>query len=159
MMMPVCEDEDTFESLVNDGFFVVRKTTNRKGKKLSTMMNLLDSQDLTQTRKLQGRHHHKINYKPPTGKVWIKQLFAGQMDLTIMAVLYGMMVGVPLDSSSSTWDATTRAGKTRLHSDMKSEDPYLTVLTHPCGPWGNWSRFNMSKGGPAEATVLSLREE
>ena len=81
------------------------------------------------------------------------------MGLTIMAVLYGMMVGVPLDSSSSTWDATTRAGKTRLHSDMKSEDPYLTVITHPCGPWGNWSRFNMSKGGPAEATVLSLREE
>ena len=46
----VCEDEDTFESLVNDDFFVVRKTTNRKDKKLSTMMNLLDSQDLTQTR-------------------------------------------------------------------------------------------------------------
>ena len=41
---------------------------------------------------------------------------------------------------------------------MMVEDPYLTVITQPCGPWGNWSRFNLAKGGQSALTVLDLRE-
>ena len=81
------------------------------------------------------------------------------MGLTLMAVFLGMQVGVPLDSSSSTWDASTSAGKRHLHHDLLLEDPYVTVITHPCGPWGNWSRFNLAKGGAAAETVESLREQ
>ena len=43
--------------------------------------------------------------------------------------------------------------------DMQVEDPYLTVITHPCGPWGSWSRFNLERGGSAAETVLAKREE
>ena len=155
----VCEDEDLFESYVAEGDFTVRKTTNKKGKKLALMNDVLESEDLLRTRKLQGRSSVKINNKPPVGRTWIKQLFAGQMGLTTLATLYGMLVGVPLDSSITSWDATSPTGLTRVHRDMKHEDPYLTVITHPCGPWGNWSKFNIAKGGQSEITVLNLREE
>eukprot|EP00435_Cladocopium_sp_Y103_P035729 s1670_g9.t1 len=89
----------------------------------------------------------------------IKQLFAGQMGLTLAAVVIGMQVATPLDSSSSSWDAGTSAGVKWMNRDMQVEDPYLTVITHPCGPWGSWSRFNIERGGSAAETVLAKREE
>ena len=33
------------------------------------------------------------------------------------------------------------------------------MITHPCGPWGNWNRFNLAKGGASAETVNLLREE
>lgn len=62
----VCEDEDLFESYVAEGDFAVRKTTNKKGKKLALMNDVLESEDLFRTRKLQGRSSVKINNKPPS---------------------------------------------------------------------------------------------
>lgn len=50
-------------------------------------------------------------------------------------------------------------GKPRLHHDLLLEDPYVVVITYPCGPWGNWSRFNLAKGGVAAETVENLREQ
>jgi hypothetical protein len=155
----ICEDEESFWQMVSDGSFTVRKTTNRKGNKLQTMCNLLESEDLSRAQKLQGQKKPHVARQPPAGKTGIKQLFAGQMGLTVMAALYGMITGVPLDSSSSSWDATSQGGLARLHKDMAAEDPYLTVITHPCGPWGSWSKFNIARGGSAAETVLSLRED
>lgn len=66
-----------------------------------------------------------------------------------------MSIGVPLDSSSSEWDATSNRGHKWLHNDLQSQDFYVTVITHPCGPWENWS---LAKGGEAAATVVENRE-
>ena len=52
----ICEDEEPFWQMVSDGSFTVRKTTNRKGNKLQTMCNVLESEDLSRTRKLHGRN-------------------------------------------------------------------------------------------------------
>ena len=141
----LCEDVTIFEAMVQQQEFPVRKTTQRKGKKLDNMSMVLDSNEIFNIRKLQGRNHEKVTRKPAAGKTWLKQLFAGQMGLSLLAVLYGMSIGVPLDSSSSEWDATSNRGHNWLHNDLQSEDPYVTVITHPCGPWGNWSRFNLAK--------------
>ena len=154
----LCEDVTIFEAMVQQQEFPVRKTTQRKGKKLDNMSMVLDSNEIFNIRKLQGRNHEKVTRKPAAGKTWLKQLFAGQMGLSLLAVLYGMSIGVPLDSSSSEWDATSNRGHKWLHNDLQSEDPYVTVITHPCGPWGNWSRFNLAKGGQAAATVVENRE-
>ena len=97
----VRKDDDQFWSIVSKGGFVVRSTTNKKSKKLDTMNKLLDSDDLMKSRTLQGKTKPKVAHRPPVRKVWIKQIFAGQMGLTLAAVLFGMMVGIPLDSSSS----------------------------------------------------------
>ena len=85
--------------------------------------------------KASGQKPH-VSRTLPARKTWVKQLLAGQMGLTVMAALYGMIIGVPLGASSSSWDATSQHGLARLHKDMAAEDPYLTVITHSCGPWG-----------------------
>jgi hypothetical protein len=89
----------------------------------------------------------------------LKQLFAGQMGITILAIPAGLAVGAPLDSSSSSWDASTSQGYKHVCHDLLCEDPYLPVSTQPCYPWGNWSRSNIAKGGQAALTVLELRDQ
>jgi len=153
----MCEDVEVFETLVAEGNFTVRKTPTKKGKKIQAMDKALDAKDLMDQQAISGKRHHNVSHRPPSGK-WLKQIFAGQMGLTVMAIFYGMSVGIPLDSLTSDWDATSKKAMPRVHQDMKEEDPYLTVITHPCGPWGNWGNFNIARGGQAEATVLELRE-
>ena len=81
------------------------------------------------------------------------------MGLTYLAMaVLGYACGAPLDLHTG-WNAATRTGTRSLHFQMQEEDPYFTVLTFPCGPWGNYSRINMAKGGPAEQTAMQRREE
>ena len=155
----VCDDADVFHSEMGDGAVVIRHTTGKKGKKLDLMNQNLDSEDLVRGYQLRGQQRPKVQHRPPTGKTWVKQIFAGQMGLTILAALYGMTIGIPLDYSTSDWDARDGSALRRLHQDLAVEDPYLLVITHPCGPWGSWSKFNLAKGGKAADTVLSLRDE
>ncbi len=73
--------------------------------------------------------------KPPRGKVMLKQLFAGQTGLTYMSAMYlSWACGRPLDLAYG-WDAASRKGIVQLNNDMEHEDPYCTVVMHPCGPW------------------------
>ena len=153
----VCDDETLFADIASKEYRV-RKTTNKKWKRICGMEQALEDEDFLHRRVLQGQLS-KIPRQPHFGRCWIKQLFAGQMGLTLLAALIGMACGVPLDYNISGWDATTSLGKKQLHHDMMREDPDLTVITHPCGPWGNWSRFNLAKSGPAQETVEHLREE
>lgn len=92
-----CEDVDTFDSMVASGHFVRHKTTNKKSKRLQSMMMNVDGKDYTKNRKLQGLNPKLVTHKPPTGKTWLKQIFAGQMGISLLAVLCGMLVA--LDSS------------------------------------------------------------
>ena len=155
----VCEEVEEFEALLAEGQFTIRKTTTRKGKKLDKMCNNLDAFDLESKLVLQDRRHPCVRRKPPFGRCWIKQLFAGQMGLSLLAIMFGMCIGVPLDVTSSGWNACEKGALQWVNHDMQIEDPYVTVVTHPRGPWGNWSQFNVSRGGAAADTVLQLREE
>ena len=155
----VCEEVEEFETLLAEGQFTVRKTTTRKGKKLDKMCNNLDAFDRESKLVLQDRRHPCVRHKPPFGRCWIKQLFAGQMGLSLLAIMFGMCIGVPLDVTSSGWNACEKGALQWVNHDMQIEDPYVTVVTHPCGPWGNWSQCNVSRGGAAADTVLQLREE
>ena len=72
----------------------------------------------------------------------------------------------PVSPSRPRWseagkpELLQRTGRRQLQSDLEAEaeDPYLTTFSHPCGPWGAWSRFNLARGGAAADTVLSARE-
>ena len=154
-----CESTDAFLEEVEKGFFSVRKPSSRKAKKIAAMDTALCGMDALVSNQLRMQQASKAARKPPTGKTWLKQVFAGQMGLTILAVFHGMVFGIPRDISLDGWDALTPAGRRQLHQDFQQEDPFCTVLTQPCGPWGNWSRFNISKGGSASVTVLQLRED
>ena len=94
----------------------------------------------------------------PRGKTLLKQLFGGQFGLTMLAALhYGYNCGQPLDIEDG-WDGTTRAGKQLARRQLLEEDPYVTVITMPCGPWGDWGRCNIAKGGVSAATVYEAQE-
>ena len=97
----LCEDSRVFEAMVTQQPELLRKATHKKTKKLHAISIALDGEDWHQSRVLQGKN--TIPKTPPYGKTWMKQLFAGQMGLTLLFVAYGMTVGIPLDSSSSSW--------------------------------------------------------
>ncbi|CAK9071730.1 unnamed protein product [Durusdinium trenchii] len=153
-----CDDEDIFLSMVDEGHFTTRKPSSKKGKKLESMNLSLDGDDYNRSRILKNENTIKVKRRPPCGKTWFNQLFAGQLGISLLGILIGMSIGTPLDIASSSWDASTAAGRRRLHQDYQVEDPYCTIITHPCGPWGSWSRFNLAKGGQAAETVKALRE-
>ena len=88
----------------------------------------------------------------------VKQLFAGQLGLTLLCTMFlAWPCGRPLDLQYG-WDADSRAGIAQVQMELQTEDPYCTVLSHPCGPWSKWSVINISKGGAARDTVLQARE-
>ena len=90
------------------------------------MSAMLDAEEFNRLRKIRGEIGGPVPRKPHVGKTWLKQLFAGQMRLRVLAVFLGMQIGVPLDISSSCWDATTKQGKSHLHRDLLVEDPYMS---------------------------------
>ncbi|CAL1155111.1 unnamed protein product, partial [Cladocopium goreaui] len=49
-----------------------------EGNKLQTLCNILESKDLSRTRKLQGRERPHFTQAFPAAKPWVKQLFASQ---------------------------------------------------------------------------------
>ena len=42
---------------------------------------------------------------------------------------------------------------------MHGEDPYVSMYTQPCAPWGSWSRSDIAKDGKSAETVLEKREQ
>ena len=146
-----CESTDAFLEEVEKGFFSVRKPSSRKAKKIAAMDTALCGMDALVSNQLRMQQASKAARKPPTGKTWLKQVFAGQMGLTILAVFHGMVFGIPRDISLDGWDALTPAGRRQLHQDFQQEDPFCTVLTQPCGPWG----IGRGSTSPRVAALLS----
>lgn len=137
----VCDDETLFADIASKEYRV-RKTTNKKWKRICGMEQALEGEDFLHRRVLQGQLS-KIPRQPHFGRCWIKQLFAGQMGLTLLAALIGMACGAPLDYNISGWDATTSLGKKQLHHDMMHEDRDPSPLRsvgklvplQPCQRW------------------------
>lgn len=91
-----CECVETFLQEIDAGHFTTRKPSNRKAKKIASMDLALDGQDIMVATSIK-LEKKKVSSKPPYGKTWLKQIFAGQMGLTILATFYGMSFGVPRD--------------------------------------------------------------
>ena len=83
---PTCEDAFLFESLMQEQPNTIRKATRKKAKKLHAMSNAVDGDDWRFFRVLAGKT--PAPKSPPYGKCWMKQLFAGQMGLTLLLVAY-----------------------------------------------------------------------
>ena len=111
----------------------------------------LDGDDLTRAQRLRG-DTTAYPRQPPVGKTWIKQIFAGQMGVALLAALFGMKVGAPLKFHRLH-------GMQALHRDAasstlicRSRTPTLSPSLTPVA-LGQWSRFNVAKGGSAAQTV------
>ena len=85
-----CDDAEQFEVLLMEQEpEVFRKTTNKKQKRISMMSAMLDAEEFNRLRRLRGESRGPVQRKPHVGKTWVKQLFAGQMGMSILAVFTG----------------------------------------------------------------------
>ena len=78
----VSEDVNYFEEVLINEPALTKRATNKKWKKLQAMMSALDGDDWRARRVLSGKT--VTSKRPPFGKTWMKQLFAGQMGLTLL---------------------------------------------------------------------------
>ena len=42
---------------------------------------------------------------------------------------------------------------------LERDDPWITVIAWPCGPWGSWARFQLGRGGIGAENITRQREE
>ncbi|CAK0814360.1 unnamed protein product, partial [Prorocentrum cordatum] len=132
-----------------------RNLTNKKSKKLEHSLQAIAVQDEV-VQAVVEKHPPRARL-PAGARTWVKQTYAGQMGLTVLMAAMGLSVGVPLDKHTG-WDATTRLGRQRYDAEITNEEPYCLVVSHPCSPWGNWSRFNMARCPESERKILAKRE-
>ena len=140
---------DAFLEEVERVSFSVRKPSSRKAKKIAAMDTALCGMDALVSNQLRMQQASKAARKPPTGKTWLKQVFAGQMGLTILAVFHGMVL-VSLATSPWTAGMLDSCWKASASPRLPTGRSFCTVLTQPCGPWGKlvevqhlqgWQRF------------------
>lgn len=105
-----------------------------KDKKFEKWHRAVHGEDWHRQKVLSG-NFKKVTKKLPYGKTWLKQLFAGHMGFSLMAIIIGLTIGISLGSSSSDWDVASNKGYRRVCHDLQVEDPFLTAITQPCGPW------------------------
>ncbi|CAK0854593.1 unnamed protein product [Prorocentrum cordatum] len=133
-----------------------RNLTNKKSKKLEHSLQAIAVQDEV-VQAVVEKHPPRARL-PAGARAWVKQTYAGQMGLTVLMAAMGLSVGVPLDKRAG-WGATTRLGRQRYDAEITNEEPYCLMVSHPCSPWGNWSRFNMARCPESERKILAKREE
>ncbi|CAK0810251.1 unnamed protein product, partial [Prorocentrum cordatum] len=132
-----------------------RNLTNKKSKKVEHSLQAIAVQDEV-VQAVVEKHPPRARL-PAGARTWVKQTYAGQMGLTVLMAAMGLSVGVPLDKHTG-WDATTRLGRQRYDAEITNEEPCCLVVSHPCSPWGNWSRFNMARCPGTERKILAKRE-
>ena len=93
----VSEDVNYIEEILLTEPHLKKRATSKKGKRLDSLSFSLDGDDWKARRILAGKS--VASKQPPYGKTWMKQIFAGQMGLSILCVYAGMMIGTPLDIS------------------------------------------------------------
>ena len=125
----VSEDVHFFETVLAKDPSVKRKASNKKEKKFTAFSAAVDGDDFDRRRVLSG--NNKVSRVPPYGKTWLKQIFTAQVSLTMLCVMAGMAVGVPLGYEVCAWSALTSDGRKVACNDLRVEDPYVTVLGHP----------------------------
>ncbi|CAE7610026.1 30S ribosomal protein S1, chloroplastic [Symbiodinium microadriaticum] len=152
----VSEEFGYFSSTVNGDRQVLRRASSKKGKKLLSMSASVDARDTLNKHVLSGRS--QPNHKPPYSKVWMKQVFAVHSGLSVLCVALGLAIGVPLDYTASGWKATTSEGRRQLHRDLRTEDPYLLVITPPCLTDNSWDIWRLTGARPAALTPAKLNE-
>ena len=124
----VSEDVHFFETVVRENKHCKRKASNKKEKKFTAMAAAVDGDDFEHRRVLSGES--KVNRTPPYGKTWLKQILSGQVTTTMLCVLAGMAVGVPLGYETCGWTPLASGRRRVAFNDVKVEDPYAIVVGH-----------------------------
>ena len=89
----------------------------------------------------------------------MKELFCGSLMLTwLAATMFQLAVSQP-DDLLDGFDYAKPENQSEIMKQLERDDPWLTVIAWPCGPWGSWARFQLGRGGIGAENVTRKREE
>ena len=74
------------------------------------------------------------------------------------ASMFQLPVSQP-DDLLDGFDYLKAENQDEIMRQLERDDPWLTVIAWPCGPWGSWARFQLGCGGVGAENVTRKREE
>ena len=92
-------------------------------------------------------------------KTFLLEIFAGAAMLTSMALDLGYAVSTPVDLVLDGSNMLNPETRKKLDLEIERDDPYIITLAPICGPWGPWSRLNMSKSVSTAEKIQAEREQ
>ncbi len=161
-LQPQAQDEDPFGLQAVREYHLDLTVEPRKimsrGQKKNMEQNIQEvkASDVSLWATLQNS---KQNTPLPRGcKVFLMEVFAGAAVLTSMAMSMGLSVAAPVDISYDGTDLLVERMRRDLEEEIERQDPYCLTFAPVCGPWGPWSRLNMSKSESTAASIMDQRD-
>ena len=135
-------------------------TKNQK-RQLEEELNELGEQDQAMWSQLQStpRRGRRSGVCLPRGcKVFLLEIFAGAALLSSIAANQGLPVAAPVDITLDGSDLLKASVRQELDHEIDRLDPYVITFSPVCGPWGPWSKLNMSKNEVTREKILRDRD-
>ena len=154
-----CQKDDLTQQQVNHVAIedANRKTLTRGQRKfLEQSVEEITASDTSLWATLKGDRHHTP--LPRGCKVFLMEIFAGAAVLTSMAMGCGLSVAAPIDIKLDGSDLLDPKVRAEIEEHIDDLDPYCVTFAPVCGPWGPWSKLNMSKSESTHDNILAQRD-
>ena len=87
----------------------------------------------------------------------MRELFCGSLMMTwVAASMFQLPVSQP-DDLLDGFDYLRKENRDMVMRQLEREDPWVTIIAWPCGPWCNWARFQLGRGGVGAENVKAKR--
>ena len=92
-------------------------------------------------------------------KTFILELFCGAMILSTLVQQAGLPISQPTDILLDGANLLNQQWRKQVEEQIERDDPFITVIPFPCGPWNSWTRFNASRFDHIAARVQQEQKE
>ena len=89
----------------------------------------------------------------------MKELFCGSLMMTWLAATMFQLPASQPDDLMDGFDYAKAENQEEIMRQLERDDPWITVIAWPCGPWGSWARFQLGRGGIGAENITRKREE
>ena len=134
-----------------------RKVMSKSQKKnLDQNIQEIKASDVSLWSTLQDDKHHTP--LPRGCRVFLMEIFAGAAVLSSMAMSMGLSVAAPIDIGLDGIDLLSESTRRELEAEIDRQDPYCLTFAPVCGPWGSWSRLNLTRSSTTASHILAQRD-
>ncbi len=96
---------------------------------------------------------------PKGCQVFLMEVFAGAALLSHVVAMAGYQIATPVDLALDGANLLDPNFRKKLDFEIEAKDPYVITFAPVCGPWGPWSRLNMSKSEKTAQLILDQRDK
>ncbi len=96
---------------------------------------------------------------PKGCQVFLMEVFAGAALLSHVVAMAGYPISTPVDLALDGSNLLDPQFRKKLEAEIDAKDPYAITFAPVCGPWGPWSRLNMSKSESTAQLILDQRDQ